>query len=128
MGSGSSKKKDPKQDTAQKQQNHSDGSNENKTVQNRTSKTVHEQPEAEQTITSVAKESKSANAKNNIKVLEKWQDADLSAIMGGLELKDDPHVWEKYVDALIAKDKPEICPETQVCSLVQKPFNWMTRI
>ncbi|CAG2246698.1 unnamed protein product [Mytilus edulis] len=43
-----------------------------------------------------------------------WMETDLSELMGGLELSDDPCVWEQYVDDLICKRKPEITPEKEM--------------
>ena len=75
---------------------------------------ITEHPDEEKTNQPVTLEAKPVNAKYRPKQIDKWQDADLSELMGGLELSDDPRVWEKYVDALVSNNKPEINPETQV--------------
>lgn len=77
-----------------------------------------EKPDAMQNQTAMSKETKSAEASNQRKLSNgdhlSWMETDLSELMGGLELSDDPCVWEQYVDDLICKRKPEITPEKEV--------------
>ncbi|XP_076089059.1 TPR repeat-containing protein DDB_G0287407-like isoform X1 [Mytilus galloprovincialis] len=125
MGSGSSKKnketatksnsnntsENAKSDTAVK--NHESES----TKQNEEKKILPEKPDAVQNQTAMSKETKSAEASNQRKLSNgdhlSWMETDLSELMGGLELSDDPCVWEQYVDDLICKRKPEITPEKE---------------
>ncbi|CAG2205124.1 unnamed protein product [Mytilus edulis] len=125
MGSGSSKKnketatksnsintsENAKSDTAVK--NHESES----TKQNEEKKILAEKPDAMQNQTAMSKENKSAEASNQRKLSNgdhlSWMETDLSELMGGLELSDDPCVWEQYVDDLICKRKPEITPEKE---------------
>ncbi|XP_063411273.1 TPR repeat-containing protein DDB_G0287407-like [Mytilus trossulus] len=125
MGSGSSKKnketatkssgnntsENAKSDTAVK--NHESES----TKQNEEKKILAEKPDAMPKQTAMAKETKSSEASNQRKLSNgdhlSWMETDLSELMGGLELSDDPCVWEQYVDDLICKRKPEITPEKE---------------
>lgn len=56
-----------------------------------------------------------ANASNtrNFTNKDHWQEADLASLMGGLELKDDPHIWQNYVDSLVTKTDHTIKPEKE---------------
>jgi hypothetical protein len=49
------------------------------------------------------KKNTQANASNTRSFTRKdqWQDVDLASLMGGLELKDDPHTWQNYVDSVL---------------------------
>ncbi|CAC5362199.1 unnamed protein product [Mytilus coruscus] len=125
MGSGSSKKnketstkssgnntwENAKSDTAVK--NHE----KNSTEENKEKKILAEKPDAMQNQTALSKETKSAEASNQRKKTNddhmSWMETDLSELMGGLELSDDPCIWEQYVDDLICKRKPEISPEKE---------------
>ncbi|VDI34172.1 Hypothetical predicted protein, partial [Mytilus galloprovincialis] len=125
MGSGSSKKnketatksnsnntsENAKSDTAVKNQESES------TKQNEEKKILPEKPDAMQNQTAMSKETKSAEASNQRKLSNgdhlSWMETDLSELMGGLELSDDPCVWEQYVDDLICKRKPEITPEKE---------------
>ncbi|CAG2228476.1 unnamed protein product [Mytilus edulis] len=124
MGSGSSKKnketatksnsintsENAKSDTVKNHESES-------TKQNEEKKILAEKPDAMQNQTAMSKENKSAEASNQRKLSNgdhlSWMETDLSELMGGLELSDDPCVWEQYVDDLICKRKPEITPEKE---------------
>ena len=130
MGSGSSKKKTEvaKKSTEQEQ---SQTKSENKTVEQKSEPAgkhnQSEKPESKPVIQEKAelpevkpvvmeKKNTQANASNtrNFTKKDQWQDADLASLMGVLELKDDPHTWQIYVDSLVTKTDPTIKPEKEV--------------
>ena len=131
MGSGSSKKKteiakkSSKQEQSQiKSENKSAERNSEPAAKNNQSA---EKPESKPVIQEKAeipedkpvameKKNTQANASNtrNFTKKDQWQDADLASLMGGLELKDDPHTWQNYVDSLVTKTDPTIKPEKEV--------------
>ena len=130
MGSGSSKKKT---EVAKKssEQSQSQTKSENKSAERNSEPAAKnnqsEKPESKPVIREKAelpedkpvameKKNTQANASNtrNFTKKDQWQEADLASLMGGLELKDDPHTWQNYVDSLVTKTDPTIKPEKEV--------------
>jgi len=130
MGSGSSKKKT---EVAKKssEQSQSQTKRENKSAERNSEPAAKnnqsEKPESKPVIREKAelpedkpvameKKNTQANASNtrNFTKKDQWQETDLASLMGGLELKDDPHTWQNYVDSLVTKTDPTIKPEKEV--------------
>ena len=130
MGSGSSKKKeqtnqnkDTKEQNPRTVQSSKPGQpNEKNQTQTKTEEKgvlveKPENPEKQAAIATATKNVEASNARKLAKhqlAVDHWQDADLSELMGGLELSNDPHVWEEYVDALVTRNKQDINPDTEV--------------